>query len=280
MAVLTASRSVLVLVASRSNNFLPSAQLKKALHWGAFFVSVLAVLPLRAECLRLEQGFTATVAQVYDGDTVRLTNGERVRLTGINTPELGRDGQADEPMAQAARQWFVREAKGRQVYLVPGTESRDHYGRLLAHLYLPDGRLASEQMIMKGMGFALAQSAQPELLTCLFDAEQTAALSKRGVWQSAPVRAGSLNEGGFAVVEGQVTRVTPTRRGTYLDLDDHLALFVPSRLVQKSTIEWREGIEMEARGWVVDRLERQGSLRPGQQRWLLRIAHLRHLQSH
>ena len=94
------------------------------------------------------------VVRVKDGDTLVLDmegRDEDVRLIGIDTPEtfdsdkLRRD-DADSPLradeiqalgAEASR--FAKELlEGEAVYLEPGLEPRDRYGRLLAYLYLSD----------------------------------------------------------------------------------------------------------------------------------------------
>jgi endonuclease YncB( thermonuclease family) len=56
------------------------------------------------------------VASMPDGDTLRLSDGRRVRLIGINTPEVAHDGRPAEPLAEEAHallQRLVREADGR-----------------------------------------------------------------------------------------------------------------------------------------------------------------------
>ncbi|MBV0934319.1 thermonuclease family protein [Marinobacterium weihaiense] len=232
---------------------------------------------LAAECPRLPGGFQARVEQVYDGDTLRLSDGRKVRLVDINTPELGRDGRADEPHAEAARQWLRRAVQGRRVYLLPGAERADRYGRRLAHLYLPDGTLAAELLVARGLGYVLARSARPELTACLFAAETSARRAGLGVWQSAPLAAERVRRSGFAVLQGRISRITPTRRGTYIDLDDHLAVFV-STSVMAGSPRWQIGRRLQVRGWVVDRLQRHKSLRPGQQRWRLDLTHSLHLR--
>ena len=94
------------------------------------------------------------VVRVKDGDTLVVSVGGRdedVRLIGIDTPEkfdsdkLRRD-DADSPLradeiqalgAGASR--FAEDLlEGETVYLEPGLEPRDRYGRLLAYLYLSD----------------------------------------------------------------------------------------------------------------------------------------------
>jgi len=269
-------------VAARHKSLFPY-EYKKALIASAFFVSAFCVPLAAAECPRLPGGFTAAVAHVYDGDTVRLSDGRKVRLIGVNTPELGRDGRADEPFAVQARQWLVRAVQGRRVYLLPGVESQDRYGRLLAHLYLPnenlsDGELAAEGLVRSGLGYALAVGANSRLADCLFAAEETARSARQRLWQQAPVEASAIASAGFAVVRGRITRVTPIARGTYIDLDRTVALFVPRSVMATAPEHWREGQIIVARGWVVDRLQRQSALRSGQLRWRLNITHPHHLR--
>ena len=261
---------------------MPYEHTKKAPRWGAFFVSalsVLAVVPAQAQCPRLAGGFEARVAHVYDGDTLKLADGRRVRLIGVNTPEMGRDGTPDQPLAQVARRWLEQRIGTGPVYLVPGVEARDRYGRLLAHLYLPDGRLASEELLRQGLGHALAVGRNTRLLACLFAADARAMAEHQGVWASGFQSAGRVAVSGFAAVSGRITRVTSTRSGVYLDLDDHLALLVPSELIEMRDLSWRKGDRIQVRGWVVDRQSGARSLRRGEQRWLLKVSHLRHLQS-
>jgi len=275
--VLTVSTSVSVRVAS-SLNRLHRRKSKKALQTSAFFVSALfSVSFAHADCPWLPGGFEAEVVEVYDGDTVRLRDGQRVRLIGIDTPELGRNGAPDQPGARAAKRWLEQHVLEQRVYLLPGAEPRDRYNRTLAHLYRQD-RLVSEQMVRRGLGFALAVGANTRLADCLFSAEGSSRARSLGVWQRAPRAAGAIEKPGFAIIRGHISRMTPTRSGLYLDVDDHLALFLPARLA--SGVEGlRMGTQVEARGWVQDRLERQSRLRPGQQRWLLRITAPQHLQT-
>ena len=94
------------------------------------------------------------VVRVKDGDTLVVNVGgqdEDVRLIGVDTPEkfesdkLYRDDDdsplsADEIQALGAGASRFAEdlLEGETVYLEPGAEPRDRYGRLLAYLYLTD----------------------------------------------------------------------------------------------------------------------------------------------
>jgi len=245
---------------------------------GAFFVSVFwlfAAQAVWAQCPLLPGGFHAEVVHVYDGDTLQLRQGQRVRLIGIDTPEIGRDGRPDQPGAREAARWLEQRVKGQKVYLLPGKDPEDRYGRLLAHLYW-QGELVSEQMVRQGLGFALAVGANTRLEGCLFRAEAAPRAAGMGVWQHAPRPAAEIESSGFAVTQGRVSRITSARTGQYIDLDDHLALLVSDTLAAR--LKWlRVGERVEARGWVIDRLQRSRKLSPGQQRWLIRISTEHHL---
>jgi micrococcal nuclease len=91
-----------------------------------------------------------TVTYVVDGDTVdvRLTSGrtERIRLIGIDTPERGRcDAAKATTYARSLAQGRATVARGDATQA-----TRDRYGRLLAYVWLPDGRMLNRVMIDKG----------------------------------------------------------------------------------------------------------------------------------
>ena len=84
------------------------------------------------------------VTGVSDGDTVKVKvkgRVERVRLIGIDTPELGRAGAADQCHAREATRRMSRLVKGRRVHLQRDRTQadRDAYGRLLRYVYTGGG---------------------------------------------------------------------------------------------------------------------------------------------
>ena len=108
------------------------------------------------------------VTYVYDGDTIKLDNGERVRLIGIDTPEthvnekLARDVQRRKSgrqtqlaMGEKAAAFTRSLLAGQDVRLEFDVEQRDRYGRLLAYVYLPDGTFVNEKIIREGYAYPL-----------------------------------------------------------------------------------------------------------------------------
>lgn len=86
------------------------------------------------------------VVKVADGDTVTVLSSEgrmdRVRLQGIDAPELGQPGGAE------AKEFCSDLALFKEVKLTP--LGRDDYGRTVGLLRLPDGKLLNEELVRSG----------------------------------------------------------------------------------------------------------------------------------
>lgn len=83
--------------------------------------------------------------------------------------------------------------------------------------------------------------------------------------------AGQIQQSGFAVVSGRVSKVERNRGGIWIELQDSLVLRVAPNLVgqfDNALLKRLQGQDIEARGWVLDR-SRRGGLKSGQARWLL-----------
>ena len=123
----------------------------------------------------------ASVTRVIDGDTivVRLDGGrsERVRVIGIDTPEVG-DCWAAQATAETRRL-----ADGKHVTLIgDGTQdTRDRYGRLLAYVWLPGGKDLGFQLMAGGYARKYIYDRPFERLAAY---ENAAALARgKGVWR-------------------------------------------------------------------------------------------------
>jgi len=83
------------------------------------------------------------VTTIFDGDTikVRLAGGgeERVRLIGVDSPELDDAREQVRLMAFLAKRFAFSRLYRAPVALSLGPEARDSYGRLLAFVRTADG---------------------------------------------------------------------------------------------------------------------------------------------
>ena len=108
--------------------------------WAAFLSILIAGTPAKSE----------SVKSVYDGDTLTLTTGEKVRLACIDTPEMRNTAKkkADKPAAIAARDHLIKLIDGGEI--VVDRIQTDLYGRTVARLYKPDGTELSLEMYKSG----------------------------------------------------------------------------------------------------------------------------------
>ncbi|GKY98138.1 hypothetical protein MPSEU_000771600 [Mayamaea pseudoterrestris] len=109
---------------------------------------------------------SAKVRNVYDGDTLTLTDERRVRLIGIDTPEL----KENQPYAQEARDYTKNLCEDQTIYLSFDGDKEDHYGRLLAHVYVKqnDGYVCVNEGIVAA-GFASVYSPSQDKKTRNYD---------------------------------------------------------------------------------------------------------------
>ena len=251
-----------------------SSLLKKASLAGAFFVSAIWLSGAQAFCPAPAGLSSVSVQRVVDGDTLRLSDGRSVRMIGLNTPELGKQGRSDEPFAIAARDRLqaLVKASGGRVGLRLGKQGKDRYGRTLAHVYDAGGANIEAQMLADGLGFQVAVAPNVALVACQQAAERRARQAGLGVWRQSPVRkAAQIQRAGFAMVSGRVSNVQRNRGGIWIELQDSLVLQVAPNLVGQfddARLQGLKGAQVEARGWVIDR-SRRGGLQSGQSRWLL-----------
>lgn len=101
------------------------------------------------------------VARVIDGDTIDADcfDGEylstRIRLWGVDTPETVRPHRPVEHFGKEASAFTRRNTLNKTVRLeLVQTSTRDKYGRLLAYVYLPDGKMLNRELVANGYAYA------------------------------------------------------------------------------------------------------------------------------
>jgi micrococcal nuclease len=139
---------------------------------------------------------TLTVTRVVDGDTFVLSNKERVRLIGIDTPEKfeskkmdadaarsGKDKAAIRELGKAASEYVKKLVEGKVVTIQSDNmgSDRDKYNRLLRYVYLENGVCVNAKIIQDG--YANAYTKFPfEKMEEFKKLEREARINKRGLW--------------------------------------------------------------------------------------------------
>lgn len=130
------------------------------------------------------------VIKVVDGDTMDLDVADtddaktRVRLWGVDTPEVAHGGEPEMHFGPEARDFARQLLDGRSVHVVLNPDdTRDKYGRLLAYLFLEKGgEMFNEKLLEEG--FAYADWRFPHPYKDEFEAaERRAERGRVGLWK-------------------------------------------------------------------------------------------------
>lgn len=194
------------------------------------------------------------VARVTDGDTLVLQDGRRVRLIGINAPELGRSGMPDQPLARAALervQRLVAHAAS-SLTMYPGQQPRDRHGRWLAHLSAGDASI-EQDLVARGLAYHVAIPPNLALVPCLREAELAARGAGLGLWRDdRAMPSDAVVAGGYQRVRGRVERVVFADTWWVEFTGGFRAVIYPEHQRhwhRRDLAAWR-GELVEIRGWV------------------------------
>lgn len=136
------------------------------------------------------------VTRVVDGDTLLLESGERVRLIGIDTPEMHESSKLYRDSKKANQDIETIKELGRQSYrfaknLVEGkriklefdVERKDKYSRLLAYAYLKDGTFVNAEIVKQGYASLLTIPPNVRYADLFVKLYQEARENQRGLWK-------------------------------------------------------------------------------------------------
>lgn len=255
----------------------------RAVGVGAFFMSVswLSLAACPHDVSNLEQ---VELASIYDGDTLRLVGGEKLRVIGINTPELAHKGRIAQPLAEQSKQLaehFLANYSHNKLYIQRGVDTKDRYGRSLVHVYRGDGESLAAELLSKGLAWQVVVPDNTRHWQCYQQQEQQARRAGLGVWQQLPVQADKLTvaSSGFQLVRGRVDSVHEGRHRWWLMLG-RLAVSVSKKDQhyfdeQGLGADWRrwQGQTLQLKGWIVDRSRSRAVIERGYAPFMMSLRH-------
>ncbi len=138
------------------------------------------------------------IVKVFDGDTILLENGEKVRLIGIDCPEAyesdklyrdiqrtGQDIKTIQEMGKKACDFTRNLVMGKKVRLEIDVEKRDKYKRLLAYAYLQDGTFVNAKIVEQGYAQPMTIPPNVKYAKLFQKLYQEARENKRGLWKDS-----------------------------------------------------------------------------------------------
>jgi endonuclease YncB( thermonuclease family) len=211
-----------------------------------------------AKLLKLDPGYSYyQVKKVYDGDTILLANGTKVRLSGINTPEIERRRKPAQTGGIEAKHWLINKLKNVKVRLEKDIEKRDKYGRLLAHIFTDNKVHINLELVRAGLATVNIHPPNLKYVDELLKGQRDAEKAQSGIWnyvEYAPRQASNINistSKGWQRIIGRIKNVRHTRKYSYLNCSDDFALKIERKYINLfPDLEHYIGMRIEARGWV------------------------------
>jgi micrococcal nuclease len=124
----------------------------------------------------------AVVSRVIDGDTLVLSGGARVRLLGMDAPELEKEGKPADFLAHKSKAVLTNLTLHQKIRLEYDRVRYDRYGRLLAYLFTPDGTFVAAALVRQGLARVYFHNPNFRYREVLLAAQREALEANRGVW--------------------------------------------------------------------------------------------------
>ncbi len=118
------------------------------------------------------------VSSVIDGDTIKLSTGESVRLIGINAPETG------EFCSLEATNKLKELILGKKIISEKDVEDKDQYGRLLRYVFI-NGINVNIEIVRLGLAHAYEYGSNTKYLAQIKQAEDEAKQNEGCLWKSS-----------------------------------------------------------------------------------------------
>lgn len=163
-----------------------------------------------------------SVREVTDGDTLILANGQRVRLLGIDSPEI----KVMEQHAEKAKRFTQIHCRKMTIWLDFDDEKlrADFYGRLLGFVWIQDPRKEgfinlNQALVAKGLArlYEYRNISDQEMI---MDYEKQARYSKKGLWKRFQNYSVIRIKRGFAYHKRECNCLVQSANIQYLPVED------------------------------------------------------------
>lgn len=233
----------------------PTFHRSSLLSWLA--VSVLCFLPLTSyagtACLATAPQQKATLDYVVDGDTLVLSDKRKIRVLGINTPEMHPPAEAMSKEATDAAKALL--PKNSNITLYTSFEAKDRHGRTLAHVVNHEGVNLAKRLLSQGLAAAIAIQPNTRCANHYKALEETARDKKLGLWaehhpwQIVDKRI-NKKRSGFRLVTSNVSSTKQDNKHFHLLLKNGLRTYMTNALADEINAKALVGQRITVRGWI------------------------------
>jgi endonuclease YncB( thermonuclease family) len=123
----------------------------------------------------------ANVTRVIDGDTLKLSTGEEVRLIGVDTPETKHPRKPVEYFGKEASAFTKQMVEGKEVRLEFDVQRKDKYKRTLAYVYVGETMLNAE-LIRQGYAQVATYPPNVKYQEMFLQLQRESREAGRGLW--------------------------------------------------------------------------------------------------
>jgi len=197
------------------------------------------------------------VEKVFDGDTILLNDGRKIRFLGINTPEVAGKDKSAEAGGEQARHWLLQRLEQQGISLEEDVEKQDKYGRTLAYVFSEDHQLINLELVKNGLASVSIFPPNLKYTDSLLEAQRSAEQAHLGIWGQpdyAPLAFQHLNENnyhGWKRITGQIQAIKQGAESSYLQFSDHVAIQVENQYGGWfPKLADYLGKTLEVRGWL------------------------------
>ncbi len=123
------------------------------------------------------------VSKVIDADTIKLENGQKVRLIGVDAPEKG------ECYYQEGVEFATKLLKGKYVRVEKDISGVDQYDRLVRYIVIPnenpkeDNILVNDYLIESGIALSVSSAPDLRYRDLMATSQQDAIRKNLGLWK-------------------------------------------------------------------------------------------------
>lgn len=127
----------------------------------------------------------AIVGKIYDGDTITLSTGERVRLLQIDTPELS-PAECFGEEAKAVLTSLISSSSNVSLKMDPKLDKVDRYGRLLRYVFVGNTNINLKLVELGAAAPYFYRGEKGQYSTQMLKAAHNAKAKSLGLWKKCP----------------------------------------------------------------------------------------------